>query len=40
MTWQGKSQNLEMGLLHTGKSANEAEALIQTLIDERVITQV
>ena len=40
MTWQGKSQNLEMGLLHTGKSAKEAEALIQTLIDNRIITRV
>ena len=40
MTGRGMKRNLEMGLLHTGKSANEAEALIQTLIDERIITQV
>ena len=40
MTGRGMKRNLEMGLLHTGKSAKEAETLIQTLIDERIITQV
>ena len=40
MTWQGKSQNLEMGLRHTGKAAKECEELIQALINEHVITQV
>jgi phosphatidylserine/phosphatidylglycerophosphate/cardiolipin synthase-like enzyme len=40
LTGRGMKRNLEMGLLHTGKSAKEAETLIQTLIDERIITQV
>ena len=40
LTGRGMTRNLEMGLLHTGKSAKEAETLIQTLIDERIITQV
>ena len=40
LTGRGMKRNLEMGLLHTGKSAKEAEALIQTLIDESIIIQV
>ena len=40
LTGRGMKRNLEMGLLHTGKSAKEAEALIQTLIDNRIITRV